>query len=70
MIGWNWSRYSFNDLSQKVINTDALLFGCGFSIVFIYVQLSLGKMNLVEQRVLKERQFFDLDNIFFIVYLF
>lgn len=43
---------SFNDLSQKVINTDALLFGCGFSIVFIYVQLSLGKMNLVEQRPL------------------
>eukprot|EP00095_Tigriopus_kingsejongensis_P012251 snap_masked-scaffold472_size162276-processed-gene-0.4 protein:Tk12251 transcript:snap_masked-scaffold472_size162276-processed-gene-0.4-mRNA-1 annotation:"hypothetical protein DAPPUDRAFT_306990" len=41
---------SFNDLSEKVINTDVLLFGVGFGIVFIYVQLSLGKLNLVEQR--------------------
>ena len=41
---------SFNDLSAEAIEGDAFIFGCGTAIMFIYVQLMLGKFNFVEQR--------------------
>jgi len=44
---------SFGDLSSEAITGDAVVFGCGTAIVFIYVQMMLGKFNFVEQRVSK-----------------
>jgi len=41
---------SFADLSAEAITGDAFVFGCGTAIVFIYVQMMLGKFNFVEQR--------------------
>ena len=41
---------SFSDLSSEAIEGDAFIFGCGTAIMFIYVQLMLGKFNFVEQR--------------------
>ena len=41
---------SFNDLSSAAIEGDAFIFGCGTAIMFVYVQLMLGKFNFVEQR--------------------
>ena len=41
---------SFSDLSAEAIEGDAFIFGCGTAIMFIYVQLMLGKFNFVEQR--------------------
>lgn len=45
---------SFSDLSDEAIEGDAFIFGCGTAIMFIYVQIMLGKFNLVEQRVRKQ----------------
>ena len=42
---------SFSDLSSEAIEGDAFFFGCGTAIMFTYVQIMLGKFNLVEQRV-------------------
>ena len=42
---------SFSDLSAEAIEGDAFIFGCGTAIMFIYVQIMLGKFNFVEQRV-------------------
>ena len=42
---------SFTDLSSEAIEGDAFFFGCGTAIMFTYVQIMLGKFNLVEQRV-------------------
>ena len=41
---------SFGDLSAEAIEGDAFIFGCGTAIMFVYVQLMLGKFNFVEQR--------------------
>jgi len=41
---------SFADLSAEAITGDAFIFGCGTAIVFVYVQLMLGRFNFVEQR--------------------
>ena len=41
---------SFSDLSAEAIEGDAFIFGCGTAIMFVYVQLMLGKFNFVEQR--------------------
>jgi len=41
---------SFADLSAEAITGDAFVFGCGTAIVFVYVQMMLGRFNFVEQR--------------------
>ena len=41
---------SFSDLSAEEIEGDAFIFGCGTAIMFVYVQLMLGKFNFVELR--------------------
>jgi len=41
---------SFNDLSNAAIVGDSWLFGFGTGMLFIYVQIMLGKFNFVEQR--------------------
>ena len=42
---------SFGDISSATILGDVSLLTAGIAVVFIYVQLMLGKFNLVEQRV-------------------
>jgi hypothetical protein len=42
---------SFSDIASGAIWGDANNLILGFSIVFIYVNLMLGKFNMVEQRV-------------------
>ena len=42
---------SFGDISGATILGDVQLLTAGVAVVFIYVQLMLGKFNLVEQRV-------------------
>lgn len=44
---------SFGDISSATILGDVSLLTAGIAVVFIYVQLMLGKFNLVEQRVRK-----------------
>ncbi|XP_059488991.1 protein patched homolog 2-like [Neocloeon triangulifer] len=43
---------SFGDISGKTIQNDAQKLSVGFIIMFLYVQLMLGRFNLVEQRAL------------------
>lgn len=43
--------YSFGDISGETIGNDAQKLSIGFIIMFLFVQLMLGKFNLVEQRV-------------------
>jgi hypothetical protein len=45
---------SFGDISSATILGDVRLLSAGICVVFIYVQLMLGKFNLVEQRVRRE----------------
>lgn len=41
---------SFSDLSAEAIQTDAITFGCGTALMFVYVTFMLGKFNCVEMR--------------------
>lgn len=43
--------YSFDDEGYGAVNSDTKLLSAGFSIVFIYVILTLGRFNLLEQKV-------------------
>ena len=47
----NFDWISFGDISSATILGDVRLLSAGICVVFIYVQLMLGKFNLVEQRV-------------------
>lgn len=44
--------FSFGDISSATILGDVRLLTAGIIVVFVYVQLMLGKFNLVEQRVI------------------
>lgn len=43
--------FSFGDISGATILGDVRLLTAGVIVVFMYVQLMLGKFNMVEQRV-------------------
>ncbi|CAB3372797.1 Hypothetical predicted protein [Cloeon dipterum] len=47
---YTFSGRSFGDVSGTAIKNDAKKLSIGFIIMFIYVQLMLGRFNLVEQR--------------------
>ncbi|XP_071117818.1 NPC intracellular cholesterol transporter 1-like isoform X1 [Haliotis cracherodii] len=46
-----YASRSFDDEGYGAINKDTNLLSAGFSIVFVFVMLSLGKFNMVEQRI-------------------
>lgn len=44
--------FSFDDEGYGAVNNDITLLTAGFSIVFAFVLLSLGKFNLTEHKVM------------------
>ncbi|XP_041359344.1 protein patched homolog 1-like isoform X2 [Gigantopelta aegis] len=46
-----YASRSFDDEGYGAINSDIKLLSAGFSIVFVFVMISLGKFNMVQQRV-------------------
>ncbi|XP_046544778.1 protein patched homolog 1-like isoform X1 [Haliotis rubra] len=46
-----YASRSFDDEGYGAINKDTQLLSAGFSIVFVFVMLSLGRFNMLEQRI-------------------
>ena len=44
------SSQSFNEVSQKTLDDNGKLIPLGYVVVFVYVQIMLGKLNMVEAR--------------------
>ncbi|XP_055956287.1 patched domain-containing protein 3 [Patella vulgata] len=47
-----YASRSFQDEGYGAINSDIKLLSAGFSIVFVFVMISLGNFNMVEQRII------------------
>ena len=48
----SWIMFSYDDELDYVVNSNIAVLMAGFSLLFVYVALVLGNLNLVEQRVI------------------